>query len=159
MQALTNFFTSLVRGAIPTGGAPQQGAWQHDAPTPDFKVRWERAAVFFSSLPLETYFDKAALERMSVRELKALVAERGIQLNGVLEKSDIVNLMLNNVYSSSECCPICSESYVSGDDMLRVLPCSHRFHVECVDRWFLNPVDYSRAPSCPLCKTELPVPA
>lgn len=34
-------------------------------------------------------------------------------------------------------CPICTDDFVKGQD-LRVLPCNHQFHPECVDPWLLN---------------------
>ncbi|KXZ43241.1 hypothetical protein GPECTOR_96g707 [Gonium pectorale] len=39
--------------------------------------------------------------------------------------------------------------------VLRVLQCGHRFHVECVDKWFLSATDYTRTPACPLCNAPL----
>ncbi|KAI3792713.1 hypothetical protein L2E82_06601 [Cichorium intybus] len=45
-------------------------------------------------------------------------------------------------------CCICLAKYAN-DDELRELPCSHFFHVECVDKWLkINA-------TCPLCKTEV----
>lgn len=34
-------------------------------------------------------------------------------------------------------CPICTDDFVKGQD-LRVLPCNHQFHVECIDPWLMN---------------------
>jgi hypothetical protein len=34
-------------------------------------------------------------------------------------------------------CSICTEDFEKGQD-LRVLPCDHKFHPECVDPWLLN---------------------
>lgn len=34
-------------------------------------------------------------------------------------------------------CSICTEDFEKGQD-LRVLPCNHKFHPECVDPWLLN---------------------
>lgn len=43
-------------------------------------------------------------------------------------------------------CVVCIEDYREGDK-LRVLPCSHRFHKECIDQWIS-----ARPPLCPVCK-------
>lgn len=34
-------------------------------------------------------------------------------------------------------CPICTDDFVKGQD-IRVLPCNHKFHPECIDPWLLN---------------------
>jgi hypothetical protein len=34
-------------------------------------------------------------------------------------------------------CSICTEDFVKGEDV-RVLPCNHKYHPECVDPWLLN---------------------
>lgn len=34
-------------------------------------------------------------------------------------------------------CPICTDDFVIGQD-LRVLPCNHQFHPECIDPWLVN---------------------
>ncbi|KAJ4913262.1 RING/U-box superfamily protein [Raphanus sativus] len=47
-----------------------------------------------------------------------------------------------------ECC-ICLAKYKEKEEV-RKLPCSHRFHVKCVDQW-LRIIS-----SCPLCKQDLP---
>lgn len=59
--------------------------------------------------------------------------------------------------SSSSSCSICCEDYAAGD-VLRALPCGHRFHLECIDRWLLSSTDYSRPPACPMCNAELVAP-
>ena len=46
-----------------------------------------------------------------------------------------------------ECC-ICLAKYIDKEEV-RQLPCSHVFHLKCVDKWL------AIASSCPLCKQQL----
>ncbi|KAJ5604864.1 hypothetical protein N7510_010018 [Penicillium lagena] len=51
-------------------------------------------------------------------------------------------------------CPICTDDFIKGQD-LRVLPCNHQFHMECIDPWLVNV-----SGTCPLCRIDLnPPPA
>ena len=34
-------------------------------------------------------------------------------------------------------CSVCTEDFIKGDD-IRVLPCGHKYHPECIDPWLLN---------------------
>lgn len=34
-------------------------------------------------------------------------------------------------------CPICTDDFVKGQDV-RLLPCDHKFHPECIDPWLVN---------------------
>ena len=49
-----------------------------------------------------------------------------------------------------ERCAICVDDFKDGD-MLRILPCEHAFHRECIDEWLVN-----HSAVCPLCKFEVP---
>ncbi|KAG0317743.1 hypothetical protein BGZ99_006129, partial [Dissophora globulifera] len=51
--------------------------------------------------------------------------------------------------STEELCSICLGEYVINDH-LRVLPCNHEYHVECIDIWLTTKSTY-----CPLCKHDL----
>jgi len=58
----------------------------------------------------------------------------------------------NNVQQArihNETCPICLEDFPEGLKV-KVLPCYHGFHSECVDPW-LN----DRSDLCPICKTSI----
>jgi hypothetical protein len=46
-------------------------------------------------------------------------------------------------------CPICFEDFEDGQ-ILRVLPCNHKFHALCVDPWLLNSSSH-----CPMCRVDL----
>ncbi|KAK5997007.1 E3 ubiquitin-protein ligase SDIR1 [Cladobotryum mycophilum] len=46
-------------------------------------------------------------------------------------------------------CSICTEDFKVGEDM-RVLPCNHQFHPNCIDPWLVNV-----SGTCPLCRMDL----
>uniref|UniRef100_A0A060T6A3 ARAD1B14454p n=1 Tax=Blastobotrys adeninivorans TaxID=409370 RepID=A0A060T6A3_BLAAD len=46
-------------------------------------------------------------------------------------------------------CPICFEKFENGE-ILRDLPCKHKFHALCVDPWLLESSSH-----CPLCRVDL----
>ena len=57
--------------------------------------------------------------------------------------------------SDEDECPVCLCTFAAGDQ-LRELPCSHKFHAACIDRWLIGRERrQSGAPSCPLCKSEV----
>ncbi len=49
-----------------------------------------------------------------------------------------------------ETCAICVDDLKVGET-LRVLPCNHHFHQDCIDEWLINHSDL-----CPLCKKQVP---
>ncbi|KAA8894319.1 hypothetical protein FN846DRAFT_900949 [Sphaerosporella brunnea] len=51
--------------------------------------------------------------------------------------------------SSQKRCPVCMEDFTQGEE-LRMLPCHHHFHPDCIDPWLLNV-----SGSCPLCRIDL----
>ncbi|KXS18685.1 hypothetical protein M427DRAFT_53628 [Gonapodya prolifera JEL478] len=82
-----------------------------------------------------------------------------------IEGSSVFGLSLSRISVSStkgdakqtqgdedeEICPICLSEFKDGE-LLRVLPCDHEYHPECVDHW-LTGVDRH----CPLCKRDTAV--
>ncbi|KAH6688352.1 RING-7 protein [Plectosphaerella plurivora] len=46
-------------------------------------------------------------------------------------------------------CTICTEDFNVGEDV-RVLPCDHKFHPNCIDPWLVNV-----SGTCPLCRLDL----
>jgi hypothetical protein len=59
---------------------------------------------------------------------------------------------------SADVCPICLDPFAPGDT-LRALPCTHAFHMECVDTWLLSCEALRRGDgatsSCPMCRFDL----
>ena len=54
-------------------------------------------------------------------------------------------------------CALCLEPYVTGT-CLRRLPCSHAFHLDCVDEWLKHRQQH-KARTCPICKSDPLSPA
>lgn len=63
----------------------------------------------------------------------------------------LLRVVQNLIHSFGwQVCCICLARYVDNDE-LRLLPCGHFFHKDCVDKWLkINAL-------CPLCKAELDV--
>jgi Ring finger domain len=57
--------------------------------------------------------------------------------------------------TGSDVCVICLESFIPGD-RLRVLPCTHSFHVGCIDRWLSGSHSFydCYTAGCPTCKVR-----
>ncbi|CAM6018254.1 unnamed protein product [Sphagnum balticum] len=49
---------------------------------------------------------------------------------------------------TAETCAICLEDYEAGEN-LRLLPCRHEFHVDCIDQWLTTQRAF-----CPVCKRD-----
>lgn len=45
-------------------------------------------------------------------------------------------------------CDICLNDYKAHDN-LRTIPCLHRFHVRCIDKWL------KKSSKCPMCRSDL----
>eukprot|EP01083_Nonionella_stella_P075354 204829_1 len=65
-------------------------------------------------------------------------------------QEDIVDTGDDNM-DINKSCRICLEYYEAGEE-LRFLPCFHKYHKECVDRWF------QMSSKCPICKTSISQP-
>ncbi|XP_013210170.1 E3 ubiquitin-protein ligase RLIM-like [Microtus ochrogaster] len=75
--------------------------------------------------------------------------ENGEQRRG-LTKEQIDNLAIRSFDESDALrrCSVCIREYTEGDK-LRKLPCSHEYHVYCIDRWL------SENSTCPICRMDV----
>lgn len=53
-----------------------------------------------------------------------------------------------NEQNKSDTCTICQEKFES-DTIIKILPCKHIFHIECIGEWLKN---YHH--KCPICRTD-----
>jgi len=89
-------------------------------------------------LPVSTYLAKPKGKTASSKSKTSDKSEKG-KRNSKKEEDES---------SYVESCPICIVDYKTGDKV-KTLPCLHRFHRECVDKWLLMKSD------CPICKYDL----
>ncbi|KAJ2802827.1 hypothetical protein H4R20_003128 [Coemansia guatemalensis] len=52
--------------------------------------------------------------------------------------------------AESEACSICLGDIVRGERLVRLMPCNHQFHSDCVNRWLTQ-----KSTLCPLCKADV----
>ncbi|XP_053284532.1 E3 ubiquitin-protein ligase RLIM [Pleuronectes platessa] len=71
-----------------------------------------------------------------------------------LTKEQIDNLSMRNFGETDalKTCSVCITEYAEGNK-LRKLPCSHEYHVHCIDRWL------SENSTCPICRRAVLVSA
>lgn len=96
-------------------------------------------ALRSSSTPNATISDNTA---SSPPSLDAAVTICNQQSTGLYQS----NTSIYTAVTSNDTCPICLDEYES-TDILRILPCSHIYHPQCIDEWLLI-----KSASCPMCK-------
>lgn len=74
------------------------------------------------SMPTEEYKNPEALSALGSRELKEVLSNRGKDISGILEKSELLGML-----GDQSSCVVCLEDYAPGVTVL-VLPCHHHFH-------------------------------
>lgn len=85
-----------------------------------------------------------------IRTKDKLTRKLGNAAKKALSKIPTKNLRAEDkeVQGDAECCAVCIEPYKSSDT-LRILPCGHEFHKNCIDPWLLE------HRTCPMCKMDI----
>ncbi|KAF7629837.1 RING-type domain-containing protein, partial [Meloidogyne graminicola] len=60
---------------------------------------------------------------------------------------DIIKIQQNNKLSII--CNICKEEFEDNEKALKLNPCKHLFHEDCIMKWFVEKFD------CPSCRSEV----
>ncbi|XP_028290845.1 E3 ubiquitin-protein ligase RNF6-like [Gouania willdenowi] len=103
--------------------------------------------------------DSDLVEDITIHELQLLQLflldnEEDDELPQRLTKEQIDNLSTRTYDQASveeevdDACCICINEYTQGNK-LRLLPCSHEFHIHCIDHWL------SENNTCPLCRQPI----
>ncbi|XP_053329269.1 E3 ubiquitin-protein ligase RLIM isoform X2 [Spea bombifrons] len=93
-----------------------------------------------------TFEESGSLPFLSLAQFFLLNEEDDDQPRG-LTKEQIDNLSTRNFGENDalKTCSVCITEYTEGNK-LRKLPCSHEYHVHCIDRWL------SENSTCPICR-------
>jgi hypothetical protein len=136
--------------------ARQAAGEQREQAATQEKVNLDAVLALVRKIPTEEYESAESIKQLGASELKARLRRRGVNTDTCVQKSDLVDLFLKaqDGGSTSCTCSICFEDYVD-EDVLRVLGCQHRFHLECVDQWAITACNSSREVACPVCNTPI----
>lgn len=145
-------FVSRVSGQFLLKHAGDVGATCYIMPAFE-NTAWSVMAVSFISLlavssVLATFF---FVRQHRLRHLSARFLPRepsGMSVKEVNALPSVVFKCIEDEKGTSETCAICLEDYVPGEK-LRLLPCQHEFHLDCIDQWLTT-----RRPFCPVCKRD-----
>ncbi|KAF9115358.1 hypothetical protein BGX27_008127 [Mortierella sp. AM989] len=94
---------------------------------------------------------KGSISGKSVRSIKAIAAATALNANTITQQapSTAVNTFTSDVgEATSETCAVCLDEFSDGEE-IRMLPCHHEFHCECIDPWLTR-----KSSTCPLCKYD-----
>ena len=92
------------------------------------------------------------LRLLEAELLEAELLEDELGHENVLERQEIVRLPCRTSAGGPEEdekeCAVCLSQFERGD-LVRMLPCRHEFHADCIDKWLLE-----KDRRCPCCRTS-----
>lgn len=98
----------------------------------------------------QRFVSEAALHQYSARELKRQLAFFDICTDGVLEKADLVQLL---VARRDTVCAICTDAFAE-DGAFRLTACGHAFHDACIREVAMRAfATTNELPPCPTCRS------
>eukprot|EP00930_Biecheleria_cincta_P071204 TRINITY_DN58724_c0_g1_i1.p1 TRINITY_DN58724_c0_g1~~TRINITY_DN58724_c0_g1_i1.p1 ORF type:complete len:235 (+),score=41.39 TRINITY_DN58724_c0_g1_i1:67-771(+) len=115
--------------------------------------------VGFEDIFSELLRPEALLELEALRHIPRGVDQRQVDARtalmtfcvdskAALETGDLAGHALANAGCAEQKCTVCLDNFTHGDE-LRMLPCTHRYHRKCIDKWL------ARSPACPVCKHNI----
>lgn len=134
------------------GGRPM--APRMNAHVTNVRRNVERTVKRMKELPIELYKSIEDLKALPARDLKDMLKWKRINSSHLCEKHELLKALMESDSTSNRTCSICREDYQSGE-VLRILPCKHKYHSECIEKWFTTSSQYTRSPACPYCNAPL----
>ena len=77
---------------------------------------------------------------------------QGVSMLNLNSKTELLTATYTDT-DTGENCSICSSNYTTNQIIRKITGCSHKFHHECVDRWFAT------NSTCPICRINLNTPS
>ncbi|KAH7687453.1 Zinc finger RING/FYVE/PHD-type protein [Dioscorea alata] len=100
----------------------------------------------------EIFINLDVVELVPDEDLDGILQEsfEDVELSACPASQALLKSLVTEVFNDDEAasCMICLEEFVAGVEVKR-LPCSHFFHGDCIDSWFV------RKDTCPLCRFTL----
>lgn len=108
------------------------------------KIKWRQKRKESSLTRMALH----ALSRMETRKYHSQTADTSSSKEENVDLSDAESTLSTQSEPTNSKCVICLEKFKDGQDV-RIVPCRHEFHKECIDPWLLS--NYT----CPLCMLNI----